>query len=261
MTMREGENNMGKAEYVFCAIRRTVKMNVVYLNSLSRLPVDVQFNTRADTISAVYAPSFRSTRRELRVCVSTSWTSVFHDIHLPKVYLLRAMSSRDGAPETTGEILDENLLTVDELKPLEGFAFQFLVLYVPGFELAVVPLVVPFLRKIRHKRWKRKPFLPRYSYRIVLWCICRDRWRDALQVVMLRFNGWLCLRFSTEWNGFGDMNAILYQMSINLYIAHLFIYYKLFNILNKAKANVHYTKRNLIIFIFEERQSYYFWQV
>lgn len=26
-----------------------------------------------------------------------------------------------------GEILDENLLTVDELKPLEGFAFQFLV--------------------------------------------------------------------------------------------------------------------------------------
>lgn len=56
------------------------------------------------------------------------------------------------APETAGEILDENLLTVDELKPLEGFVFQFLVLYVPGFELTVVPLVVPFPWKIRHKR-------------------------------------------------------------------------------------------------------------
>lgn len=101
MTMQEGENNVGKAGS--CILRQTHGKDECYLNSLVRLPVDLQFNTRADTIS-VYAPSFRSTRRELwRVRVSMPWTSVFYDVRLPKVYLPRAMSSRGRAYTGSGD--------------------------------------------------------------------------------------------------------------------------------------------------------------
>ena len=62
------------------------------------------------------------------VCSNAVNNHFLRDVHLAKVYLLRALSLQPtAAPETTREILNENLLTVDELKPLEGFAFQFLV--------------------------------------------------------------------------------------------------------------------------------------
>lgn len=62
------------------------------------------------------------------MCSNAVNNHFLRDVRLARVYLLRALSLQPtAAPEITREILDENLLTVDELKPLEGFAFQFLV--------------------------------------------------------------------------------------------------------------------------------------
>lgn len=88
------------------------------------------------------------------MCSNAVNNHFLRDVRLAKVYLLRALSLQaTAAPEMAQEILDENLLTVDELKPLEGFAFQFLVCHPLRLQRRTprpsLPLVARLSRKIR----------------------------------------------------------------------------------------------------------------
>lgn len=103
-------------------------MNIIYSENPCRCAIISR--AHKDTIFAVYAPSFRSTRARRRVCSNAVNKRFLRRTPIAR-YIYSLSCPLEAEPtmvlEMAGEILDENLLTVDELKPLEGFAFQFLV--------------------------------------------------------------------------------------------------------------------------------------